>query len=120
MKSILSSWWHRKRVQAEVQFSHRPVEVHRVTNPYHAVSIKAGPSCRRTARQYSERRFLAQQAPPIPLPTCDAGNCRCRYLHHEDRRDGDDRRHRNLWNESARLMSGEDRRGSHGRRVTDH
>ena len=33
----LLSWWHGKRVQAEVRWSGRPVQAHRVTNPYHAV-----------------------------------------------------------------------------------
>jgi len=116
----LSSWWHRKHVQAEVQLSRRPVQAHRVTNPYHAVSIKAGASCRQTALRYGLHRYLAQEAPSIPLPTCDTKNCRCRYLHHEDRRDEDDRRQRDNWDPNSRLAQGGDRRGSHGRRVTDH
>jgi len=116
----LSYWLHRKHVQAEVRLSGRTVQAHRVTNPYHAVSIKAGPSCRQTELRYGLRRYLAQEAPSIPLPTCDIKNCRCRYLHHEDRRDGFERRHRNVWDPNARSAEAGDRRGSHGRRVTDH
>ena len=116
----LSTWWHRKRIQAAMRLSGRPVQAHRVTNPYHAVSIKAGPSCYQTAQQFGSRRFLAGEAPPLPQPTCNVKACECRYLHHEDRRDGFDRRHRDVWDPSSRLAKGGDRRGSHGRRMTDH
>jgi len=115
-----SSWLHRKRVQMEVQLSGRPVQVHRVTNPYHAVSIKAGASCGQTELRYGLRRYLAQEAPSIPLPTCDTKKCHCRYVHHEDRRDGYDRRERNVWDPNSRLAMGGDRRESGWRRVTDH
>jgi len=115
----LPSWWHGKRVQAEVQFSGRTVQAHRVTNPYHGVSIKAGPSCHQTAQKYGSRRFLAGEVPPLPQPTCSVEACECRYRHHEDRRDEYDRRHRDNWDPNSRLAQRGDRRGSHGRRVTD-
>jgi hypothetical protein len=116
----LPNWWHRKRIQAEVRLSGRPVQTHRVMNPYHAVSIKAGPGCRATAQKYGDRRFLSGEAPPLPQPTCDAKACTCRYVHHQDRRDGFDRRHRDVWNPNSQLAQSGNRRASHGRRVTDH
>lgn len=116
----LSSWLYRKRVKAEVQYSGRPVHAHRVSNPFHAVSIKAGPSCRRTAETYAGRRYLSAEAPSLPLPTCDSRNCRCRYAHHDDRRAGADRRHRDVWSRNVALVKGGDRRSSRGRRATDH
>jgi hypothetical protein len=115
-----SSWLHRKRVEAEVRVSDRPLQAHRVTNPYHAVSIKSGASCSQTELNYGLRRYLSQEAPLIPLPTCDTRNCRCRYVHHEDRRDGFTRRRGDIWDLNARLSTGGDRRGSRGRRATDH
>lgn len=114
------SWWHRQRVRAEVTLSGRSVEVHRVTNPYHAVSIKAGPSCHQTKLQYGGRRFLSAEAPQLPLPTCDVTACRCQYLHHDDRRAESDRRLRDVWNPNAKLAEGGDRRRLSGRRATDH
>ena len=50
MEFNLLSWWHRKRIQATVQLSGRPMQFHHVTNPYHAVSIKAGTRCHQTAQ----------------------------------------------------------------------
>jgi hypothetical protein len=121
MTFSISSWLHRKRVQAEVRFSGRTVQAYRVTNPYHGVSIKAGPGCHQTAQKYGSRRFLAGEVPPLPAPTCSVEACECRYVHHEDRRDKYDRRQSDIWDASARLaMGGGDRRGSQGRRATDH
>ena len=116
----ISTWWYRKRVQSEVQNSGRAVQVHRVTNPYHAVSIKAGPNCEKTALQYGQRRYLSREAPTLPLPTCNSKACTCRYLHHDDRRTGKDRRIRDVWNPHTKQAVDGDRRGGGGRRVTDH
>jgi hypothetical protein len=42
-----------------------------------------------------KQRFLraSGDTPTLPLPTCDASKCNCKYMHHDDRRDdNDDRR----------------------------
>jgi hypothetical protein len=119
MAFSLKSWLHRKRVLAEVTLSGRSVQAHRVTNPFHAVSIHAGKSCHLTKQRYGDRRFLSVEAPQLPLPTCDPKACTCRYVHHEDRRSDPDRRLRDVWNPNARLAEGGDRRQVHGRRATD-
>lgn len=116
----LSSWWRRMRIPAEARMRGRPVTVGRVTNPYHSVSIVAGASCGQTAQRYGGRRYLTQEAPSIPLWSCDDRNCRCRYLHHEDRRDRSDRRRRDAPGATVWIPEGGDRRGSLGRRATDH
>lgn len=119
MEFNVAAWWHRKRVKTAVQMSGRPVQVHRVTNPYHAVSIEAGPYCAETKNRYGGVRFLSKEAPPIPLPSCNRANCGCRYVHHEDRRAGIDRRHRDVWEPASPLARRGDRRRNSGRRVTD-
>ena len=58
----------------------------RALNPYHAVSIKAGPHCCQAAKALTEARFLSTEAPRLPLQQCEAGTCECKYVHHEDRR----------------------------------
>jgi hypothetical protein len=41
----------------------------------------------------ADTRFLAWEAPTIPLPACNAQTCGCRYTYHPDRRTpGADRR----------------------------
>jgi hypothetical protein len=53
---------------------------------WRAVTIEAGPGRCAQAEAILGRRFLAKEAPPLPLPGCDAQNCQCRYKHLEDRR----------------------------------
>ena len=62
---------------------------------FHAVSIKfSGDACQAAKDMYG-RRFLSGAAPRIPLPECDVLECNCRFVHHDDRRTGKDRR--NPW-----------------------
>jgi hypothetical protein len=58
----------------------------------HAVSVETGLTPCAAAIALSDRRFLSNEAPPLPLPDCDSDSCGCRYAHHDDRRSGDDRR----------------------------
>ena len=59
---------------------------------YHAVSIKFDKNACDAAKEMSGRRFLSTAAPRLPLPECNALECRCRFVHHKDRRAGKDRR----------------------------
>ena len=59
---------------------------------YHAVSIKFDTNACAAAQEMSGRRFLSSAAPRLPLPECNALECRCRFVHHDDRRAGKDRR----------------------------
>jgi hypothetical protein len=72
----------RKRVTAQgEQADSQPV------SPYRGVAIKPGNDGCASARRLEEQRFLAQEAPRLPLPGCDASLCNCRYSHFEDRRE---------------------------------
>jgi hypothetical protein len=59
---------------------------------YHAVSIKPGAYACSAANEIAGQRFLAKEAPNLPLPGCDAAECDCHFTHHNDRRTGKDRR----------------------------
>ena len=59
---------------------------------YHAVSIKPGAYACSEANEIAGERFLANEAPEIPLPGCTSSNCECHFVHHNDRRTGKDRR----------------------------
>jgi hypothetical protein len=115
----LSSWLFRKRVKAEVQWSGRPVQQHRVVNPYHAVSIAPGIGCCQSAQSLTGKRFLSAEAPQMPLRDCNTKSCTCRYVHHDDRRSIAARRNRDVWNKNAGFVRS-DRRRSPGRRAMDH
>lgn len=59
---------------------------------FHAVSIRFGANPCSKARHLHGQRFLSEAAPRLPMDGCDAANCDCRFVHHADRRAGDDRR----------------------------
>ncbi len=59
---------------------------------YHAVSINIEQSGCAAAKAMTGRRFLSSAAPQLPLPECDALECRCIFTHHADRRNNRDRR----------------------------
>ena len=63
-----------------------------IASPYHAVSLKYSSSACDAAKAMTGRRFLSSAAPRLPLPECDALECRCQFVHHADRRSGKDRR----------------------------
>jgi hypothetical protein len=64
----------------------RTARHHFISNPWHAVSVVPSEGACAKARGLSRRRFLSNDAPPLPLESCDARICRCHYRHHEDRR----------------------------------
>ena len=59
---------------------------------YHAVSVKPGTYACSAANEIAGQRFLAAEAPSLPLPGCNAEKCECHFAHHNDRRTGKDRR----------------------------
>lgn len=79
---------------------------------FHAVSIQFADSACDAAKNMEGRRFLAGAAPRIPLPGCDVLECKCRFVHHQDRRSGTERRGHYVPNSpgSAGPYSGKERR----------
>jgi hypothetical protein len=69
----------------------RPAEA-RARSEFHAVSLKFASSACSAAKSLEGRRFLSTAAPRIPLPDCDVAECKCRFIHHKDRRRNEDRR----------------------------
>jgi hypothetical protein len=59
---------------------------------YHAVVIKFSQNGCAAAKAIAGRRFLATEAPTLPLPECDVSNCDCHFAHYDDRRARQDRR----------------------------
>ena len=87
---------------------------------YHAVSVQCGPACAATSILLEGKRFLSSAAPVLPQPTCSRTNCQCRYLHHDDRRSGSDRREDDVWGGVLTSTRPTERRMNRGRRASDH
>ncbi|MBS1172727.1 MAG: hypothetical protein H6R12_1557 [Proteobacteria bacterium] len=112
----LSSLFPRSRSRRESASRPDQQPERRRDSPYHSVIVTAGhPSCE-AAKQLGTLRFLAGQAPSLPLPGCGVRPCECRYSHYADRRTGLDRRVEIGGKPPHGL---EDRRHNHGRRAGD-
>ena len=58
-----------------------------IASKWHAVSVACGEPCCNAAQQMRGLRFLAAEAPRIPVPQCSMPTrCACVYRHHADRR----------------------------------
>ncbi len=87
--------------------------------PWHGVEVMSRDSDDPCPAALAVRgdRFLASEAPSVPLRDCDALSCHCWYEHFDDRRQGDRRAGHNLHDG---MMSGlgikEERRAGRDRR----
>jgi hypothetical protein len=117
MSFDISSWFLRRRIDAEVRTSGRPVEHRRIANPYHAVSIETGSRACAAAQAIEGQRFLSTAAPMLPLKGCGSTTCQCRYVHHNDRRNNQRDRRVNFANPHAHTRA--ERRSGGGRRIND-
>lgn len=84
---------------------------------YGAVEIQARNTACEAARSLGGRRFLANEAPALPLPGCTAAQCTCAFVKLSDRRTEDRRlEHAGL---GASLFLAKSRREQRGRREDD-
>lgn len=86
-------------------------------------SVQVNPdysSCCDAARAIDGKRFLAEEAPMLPLSDCDAAKCKCSYRRFSDRRT-DSRRTSDLAFDIVGQFHKDDRRSrnSAGRRRKD-
>lgn len=87
--------------------------------PFQAVAVFRGAQACSMAHRFSDHRFLAKDAPPLPLAGCTmATRCTCRYLKFKDRRDASQRRLIDV-GLATQMFSGKERRFARGRRAAD-
>ncbi len=92
------------------------------TAQHRAVTVKPCAECCQAAKQIRGRRYLANQAPNLPLDGCTSGACSCSYVHYEDRREDVMGDRRVMYGIGADLMlktGREDCRSKAGRRRED-
>ncbi len=76
------------RNKADRRTSHKhpktkPVNKH---NPSHCVETHHHNKCCKAVKTLHGKRFLAADAPSLPVKGCNQEHCHCDYVHHEDRR----------------------------------
>jgi len=62
-------------------------------NNFHAVSIHTCAHPCENVESFKGRRFLAREVTQLPVEGCTHQHCTCGYVHHQDRRSGEDRRY---------------------------
>ena len=117
MAEKISGYWLRSLFGAKRAKSSPVASNPTSAEPFHAVSILPGEHACAAAFRATGQRFLSREAPTLPLPTCDAFDCACRFTHHKDRRAGP--RRRNDFGLMSSPHAGPNRRHRIGRRATD-
>ena len=64
----------------------------RSSTQWRAVKIAPGLISCGAAGKLAGKVFLSRESPQLPLDGCIEKDCRCKYVHLDDRRDGSDRR----------------------------
>ncbi len=91
----------------------------RSSTQWRAVKIAPGLISCGAAGKLADKVFLSSESPRLPLDGCSEQDCRCKYVHLDDRREGGDRRIE-LGELSAFLpISQTERRQMSGRRRED-
>ncbi len=98
-----------------------PLRTSQAASRYRAASILASRCACDAVKIVEGKRFLAAQAPMLPLQDCSADRCTCRYVRHEDRRSsqGDRRALFSLQTDLYGIDGQPDRRRKQGRRRAD-
>jgi hypothetical protein len=82
--------------------------------PFASVEVRCDNSACSSVKNLVGQKLLAEKAPMLPLPQCDAESCRCRYQKIADRRE-DSRRSIDFGIE-PRIYDGTERRDRNDRR----
>jgi hypothetical protein len=89
---LLLRWRHIRKAETTVDVDSLS-DTAKMRSPFHAVSVRVGRKACMAVKTVEGQRFLAVEAPQLPLAECsNAEDCECRFIHHEDRRSGHDRR----------------------------
>jgi len=83
--AVAAYFWYRKKPAAVAQ----PPPV---SNRFHAVTIKFHTGACPAVQALANTKYLAKEAPRLPLDECTVAACQCEYKHYDDRRDDEDRR----------------------------
>jgi hypothetical protein len=121
---LLVAWlWMRRRGAGRAQAPAGASERRQLESDsaFHAVSIKTPVHACDAAKALEGKRFLASEAPRLPLPACPRESCECRFQHYRDRRSGQDRRSPFGSSGTASPTGSyeQERRHSEGRRTDD-
>jgi hypothetical protein len=86
--SPLIFWRYRQNAQSK----HAVKPLSQDESKYQSIEIRPCLMACDAVAELRGQRFIASEAPELPLTECDQKECACRYQYHDDRRHGEDRR----------------------------
>jgi hypothetical protein len=81
--ALAAGWWLLRSRPGNDRDQQRPK---RAASRYPGAAIAFREDACPAVRALNQTRFLAWEAPSIPLPRCDAETCKCHYVCYKDRR----------------------------------
>ena len=101
---------------APKSFADQAAQAELTNTQWKAVKVHTGLMCCQVAESMRGRVYLVAEAPSFPLKKCESRDCKCRYIHLNDRREGDDRRETTEFLIRRNKFEGQDRRKTKDRR----
>ncbi|MDH3388909.1 MAG: hypothetical protein OEN02_13495 [Gammaproteobacteria bacterium] len=90
---LLTSLFRKSRRSRPSKLARKPIsEAEKLSMQWRAVKIAPGLVCCDAVSELTDQVFLSRLSPTLPLESCTEKDCRCKYIHLEDRRRGGDRR----------------------------
>ncbi|MFW5451404.1 MAG: hypothetical protein ACKE9I_07375 [Methylophagaceae bacterium] len=80
-------WLHYSKSSMQPKQSHT-----KKTQSFHGISIHQCSAACANVKSLHGKRFLAREVMSLPIFGCTSKECTCTYVHHNDRRNGGDRR----------------------------
>jgi hypothetical protein len=122
--SLLGAVWLGLHLQSKLKSktSIKPNFKDKPTKPksaFHGITIQPGSRACQNVAALAKKRFLASEVSCLPTHGCTNPECSCHYVHHPDRRSGEDRRYpsismQHIYSDNEhRTINKQDRRKSH-------
>ncbi|MFW5451385.1 MAG: hypothetical protein ACKE9I_07280 [Methylophagaceae bacterium] len=85
-------WLHHKSAITSEKAHQRATFIKEHPQKYHGTSIHPCAKACENVKNLHDKRFLASEVTSLPVFGCTTKQCSCSYVHHKDRRSGEDRR----------------------------
>lgn len=93
---VLWFWLHHKSTVSSEKVHQKEEFIKTHPKVYHGISIHQCAKACANVKNLHGKRMLASEAVALPVFGCTVKKCTCSYVHHKDRRSGEDRRYASL------------------------
>jgi hypothetical protein len=114
---IIMGWFFKQSTESPSSDLLRQEQLKKIAEYQRFILVRVSRCGCKSAISLLDKVFQINEAPVLPLPSCNSPECRCVYEGIVDRRGHKSRRYRIERRRS--LRQSDDRRSSHGRRKSD-